>query len=557
MFKNISHLIIFILLLLCGFFTYCKYFYERPEEKEFIDKKIKLFLDYEKIASATSKIVLPNRVSDLVKIKNDIDNMTVSYVCQKVKANTLANMDTVINTYNLFLAGADNIDMFSEKTSIIQLESIMSLDTCRKYNDILKKQQKEKQEKNKQAEKIIKTYINNLKNKDAFENNDFEIQETDLQLIKNNIPFATEFLNDIYELKNIYQQHTANNNVVFGNEEICTEKNKRILSNLVAEANTLLTQSTIVAIPFSKIIKDIQNKIDVKFSRLIDNYDGYEAEYIITNNSPYTIAALGIKNNQCKKFIYYEDFGFYRQNADKEEFSGLPPHSSVKVISKVKGVSEAELAGDKLREYREIKKGTNTLVKKKKDKYFDTFVIFKNVIPYKVDFTNDISETSSAPISKKINYTKCEDVYYSLGEEYFKERSANGDLTCLNVMNKNRTIYFENYNCGTLDTMCNNSIFTDYSKNQDIFGSDFVKKELENNKAFTTLKENIKQYYSKFFNVLQKDLSDNIDFTISDEFKVYLGDEKVDIMNKYNQICYKQVIRKTVDEFIFKYKRRL
>lgn len=124
-------------------------------------------------------------------------------------------------------------------------------------------------------------------------------------------------------------------------------------------------------------------------------------------------------------------------------------------------------------------------------------------------------------------------------------------------MNKNRTIYFENYNCGTLDTMCNNSIFTDYSKNQDIFGSDFVKKELENNKAFTTLKENIKQYYSKFFNVLQKDLSDNIDFTISDEFKVYLGDEKVDIMNKYNQICYKQVIRKTVDEFIFKYKRRL
>ena len=71
------------------------------------------------------------------------------------------------------------------------------------------------------------------------------------------------------------------------------------------------------------------------------------------------------------------------------------------------------------------------------------------------------------------------------------------------------------------------------------------------------MKENIKQYYSKFFNVLQKDLSDNIDFTISDEFKVYLGDEKVDIMNKYNQICYKQVIRKTVDEFIFKYKRRL
>ena len=123
MFKNISHLIIFILLLLCGFFTYCKYFYERPEEKEFIDKKIKLFLDYEKIASATSKIVLPNRVSDLVKIKNDIDNMTVSYVCQKVKANTLANMDTVINTYNL-LCGMEAL--------LCRYETV-SKETIRKY----------------------------------------------------------------------------------------------------------------------------------------------------------------------------------------------------------------------------------------------------------------------------------------------------------------------------------------------------------------------------------------------------------------------------------------
>lgn len=558
---------IFSSTILYGYYTY---FYEPRGEKEYINQKIKLFLEYERIASVTSRIVLSNRISSLAEIKNEIENMEVSHPCNNIKAIILNNMETVINHYNLFLANAysNNIGLQYENEvnatkSLLQMTKITQYNTCKAYIQAIETQEKESKKQQKKdrntVQKIIRSHIDKLKKLNKYKKNDFEITKNDEEHL-NKTDLGKNFIKDMKRLRNdylAYMVYEAENNYL-ENTNICNQERLNELNEIIQHSLSFMTDKKRAAKPFIEKINKLKEQIDIKLVQVIPDYSGYTAEYIITNNSPYTIASMFLRNEEYQNFRYVSQFSFYRQNSDREEFSGLLPATSIKIKDEISYEREEDLAGDELREYRKLKEDKNVIIKSKKDYNNKIFVIYKNIKPTSVQLIKDEGEISKAPISKEIKYIDCiKDSYSYLSssdEQYLRKRPSDGQLTCWLVAHKNRTINLEAYPCDLSNTECTDATNYDYLANKEIFGIDFLLKELLNDDDYRKLKDEIIKQYSRIFNIDQKDIKD-VNFTLdAQKINIYVNNEEIDIETKYNQVCYKYKIEELVKDFIAAYK---
>lgn len=575
-------LIALLTIIICGSicYSYYKYFYEPAGEKEFINKKIKLFSEYEKIASVTSRIVLSNRISSLVEIKTEIANMEVSNVCDNIKDIVLGDMETVIEHYSLFLANVydDNplqkdINVLKTELSLSRMNEISNYRSCKTYNKDMKQKREEQKLKElnnrKKVKKIISSYLEILENEEEYTEEIFNISPSDKDILTNDKNLGMDFLDDLRKLSKDYQAAMAYKTDEIATEidgNICSSEKQKKINNLIEQTFNFMTDGKLIAKPFSDKIEELKSQVEVKFSRVISNYNDFEVEYIITNNSPYTIASLSFQNKKYELFNYNAEFFFYRQNSDKEEFVGLPPHASIKVRDELYYFDEKDFAGDKLREYRTLKKDKNIVIENKKN-YLDrnkTFIIYKDVQPATISLVKDGSTNSQAPLSKKIEYVEngeCLRDYYAyyrtLSEEYFKERPSDGGLTCWFVINKSEKIDLSLYPCDITNDKCASIASNDYSKYKDFFGNEFMLKYLLVNEDYLKLKEKIKKQYAEIFNLDFLALDEDIDVKLGSRIKIYVGNKDIDIETLYNQKCYKQKIYDLVNDFVLKYKKKI
>lgn len=569
--KKIIFVFLSVIAAMLGFiilYGYYMYFYESRGEKEYINQKIQLFLEYEKVASATSRIVLSNRISSLVEIKNEIKNIKTSYPCNDIKAIILDDMEMIINHYNLFLADiySDNIGLQYENElyaakALLQLTKISQYNTCKDYIQAVEEQERKNQIQQKKyldtTHKIIHSYIDKLQNLNKYQKIDFEISQND----KNNLNktnLGKKFINDMDNLKSnclSYMKYKTKNNSS-ESTNICDKESQQKLDKIIQHSFSFMTDKKRTAKPFVEKIVKLKEQIEIKLVHIIPDYSGYTAEYIITNNSPYTIASMSLENGEYHNFRYVSRFSFYRQNADREEFSGLPPNASIKIRDKISYDIERDFAGDKLREYRKLKADKNVIIKNKKDYYNKIFVVYKNVKPTSIQLIKDESHNSKASISKEIKYIDCTtDAYLlSLDEKSLRERPSDGELTCWLVTHKNKTIKLDTYPCDLSNTECIDAANSDYLENKDIFGIDFLLKELSNDADYKKLKDEIIKQYSSLFNINHKDLTD-VNFALdSQKMNIFVNNETIDIETKYNQACYEFRIKELVKDFIINYK---
>ena len=559
-----------IFIISSGIFYYTNS-YESPKEKDNINKLVNEFLEIEKIAARTPRIVLPNIVKNLVQLMINIENTKTSKSCDILKESILKDTDLIITNYTNFMAEKENeLEANWHYYAIERLNEISKFESCKDYtnhknriekesNKLINEHDKLINEHKKKVKKTIFQYINKLKNKTEYSIEDIQLTKEEKELL---FVIGYDFLKDVEQLEKEFktaQNYALKNDSTYLNtEQICINENRIKINQLISEGHKFLSKENLIAKPFKELINNTINQIEVKFSKIIkEPYTEPKVEYVITNNSPYTINTLYLKNDKYNHFDFLTNFSFYRQNSDREEFSGLPPHSSIKVIVKnLFDVHESVYAGDKLRQYRELKKDPNFLITKTNFEYYgnDSFIVYKTLTPSKIHFSIDNSKLSVAPISKKIEYsTKC-DYYYSLSsEEELKKYPSDGSLTCWNLKNKNKSIDLKNYQCNLEEETCSKEIADDYFKNKEIFGEQFENDYLNNNSEYISLKEKIKKEYSQIFNTTTNISTDNISIqTNNGVTNILIHEEDIDM--KYQQTCYKKTIADLINNFLSKYK---
>ena len=88
-----------ILFVLCLFLVSCG---EKAEEKAFLDRNIKSFLEYDEIAGVTAKINLSNILTKMSELKLHIQDYKFSQDCQRSVEYIVENMTVVQDMYKNF-----------------------------------------------------------------------------------------------------------------------------------------------------------------------------------------------------------------------------------------------------------------------------------------------------------------------------------------------------------------------------------------------------------------------------------------------------------------------
>ena len=236
--------------------------------------------------------------------------MEVSNVCDNIKDIVLGDMETVIEHYSLFLANVydDNplqkdINVLKTELSLSRMNEIRNYRSCKTYNKDMKQKREEQKLKElnnrKKVKKIISSYLEILENEEEYTEEIFNISPSDKDILTNDKNLGMDFLDDLRKLSKDYQAAMAYKTDEIATEidgNICSSEKQKKINNLIEQTFNFMTDGKLIAKPFSDKIEELKSQVEVKFSRVISNYNDFEVEYIITNNSPYTIASLSFQN---------------------------------------------------------------------------------------------------------------------------------------------------------------------------------------------------------------------------------------------------------------------
>lgn len=166
--------------ILCFFLTACG---EKAEEKIFLDKNIKSFLEYAEIANVTPKISLSNILTKMSELKLHIQDHKFSPNCQKSVEYIVENMTIMQNMYKNFSLKdtpiVPEILAFQKANTLIR--EVLKYKTCKKLITVVNRRkyiaeqndslQKEVTKENPNLE-LVKKYIKNGADVNAKTKND-------------------------------------------------------------------------------------------------------------------------------------------------------------------------------------------------------------------------------------------------------------------------------------------------------------------------------------------------------------------------------------------------